>query len=229
MRLDKFIAKAANIPRSKAKKNILSGQVMVDNIICKSVGQAINIQQPITLSGELLHLIEHHYILLHKPKAYICSTKDEQHPSALNLLNNIKSQNLHFAGRLDVDTTGLVLISDDGQWTHRVTSPNHQHSKTYIVTTEIPVSAKQRQKLTTGVVLKDSDRMTLPAIVELIDEQRISLAITEGRYHQVKRMLAAVGNRVVDLHRQSIGGLTIDDNLNTGEWRYLTDEEVNSF
>ena len=229
MRLDKFVAKAADVPRSKAKKLISSGKVSVDQSICKSANLLISDLQSIELLGNPLSYVQHKYILLNKPKGYICSTKDEQYPSALNLLDTISLEKLHFAGRLDVDTSGLVLISDNGQWTHRVTSPKHQHEKTYIVTTSEVVSSEQQQKLTTGIVLKDSAKATLPATVEIISEKVISLAITEGRYHQVKRMLAAVGNHVVDLHRKSIGCLTMDENMNGGDWRYLSQEEIDSY
>ena len=229
MRLDKFVAKAADVTRSKAKKLISSGKVSVDQSICKSANLLISDLQSIELLGNPLSYVQHKYILLNKPKGYICSTKDEQYPSALNLLDTISLEKLHFAGRLDVDTSGLVLISDNGQWTHRVTSPKHQHEKTYIVTTSEVVSSEQQQKLTTGIVLKDSAKATLPATVEIISEKVISLAITEGRYHQVKRMLAAVGNHVVDLHRKSIGCLTMDENMNGGDWRYLSQEEIDSY
>lgn len=229
MRLDKFVAKAADIPRSKAKKLISSGKVSVDQSICLSTGLLISDNQSIQLFGNVLSYVRQQYILLNKPKGYICSTKDEQYPSALNLLDTISLANLHFAGRLDVDTSGLVLISNDGQWTHRVASPKHQHSKTYIVSTSEAVSSEQKQKLIRGVILKDSDNATLPAIVETISEKVISLTITEGRYHQVKRMLAAVGNHVIGLHRRSIGRLIIEEKMTTGEWRYLTKEEISWF
>ncbi len=229
MRLDKFVAKTSNVARSKAKKLITSGQVAVDKCVCKSVGQIISEQQSVELSGKLLVDIKQQYILLNKPKGYICSTKDEQYPSALNLLDMTSLSKLHFAGRLDVDTSGLVLISDDGQWTHRVTSPKHKQPKCYIVETSEPLSQKSFDKLEKGVFLKDSDKATLPAKVSLMDKSLISLTITEGRYHQVRRMLAAVGNHVTALHRISIGSIVIDEKLNSGEWRYLTEQEIESF
>jgi len=229
MRLDKFVAKSADIPRSSAKKWIRSGLVSVDQNICKSASLLISDQQSIELSGNPLSYLRQQYILLNKPKGYICSTKDEQYPSALNLLTTNSLTKLHFAGRLDVETSGLVLISDDGQWTHRVTSPRYLHKKTYIVTTSEAVSDAQQQKLTTGVMLNDSDKATLPAHIEIIDKNTLSLTITEGRYHQVKRMLAAVGNHVIGLHRHSIGRLIINEKISAGDWRYLTEEEKNWF
>ncbi|PHS17641.1 MAG: 16S rRNA pseudouridine(516) synthase [Kangiella sp.] len=229
MRLDKFIAKATGSTRSKAKKLILSGQVNVDQTICKSVGLIVSSQNQIELSGDVLAFTGNRYILLNKPKGCICSSKDEQYPSVFNLLGLNNLDKLHFAGRLDVDTSGLVLISDDGQWTHRITSPKHKHAKTYIVSTSEPLTKKAIQQLKTGVLLKDNVKPTLPAVVSTIDDYTYSIAITEGRYHQVKRMFAAVGNHVVELHRRSIGSLNIDETMEMGQWRHLTEKEIESF
>ena len=183
LRLDKFIAKTTGCTRSKAKKLILSGQVNVDQNTCKSVGLIVSPQNEVLLSGKILAFIGNRYILLNKPKGTICSNKDEQYPSVLNLLDLVNLDDLHFAGRLDADTSGLVLISDDGQWTHRITSPKHKQAKTYIVTTSEPLSEKASQQLEAGVLLKDNAKPTLPAVVSAIDDYTCSITITEGRYH----------------------------------------------
>lgn len=229
LRLDKFIAKATGSTRSKAKKLILSGQVNVDQNICKLVGLIVSSQNEISLSGKILAFTGNRYIILNKPKGTICSSKDEQYPSVLNLLGLNNLDKLHFAGRLDVDTSGLVLISDDGQWTHRITSPKYKQAKTYIVKISEILSKKASQQLETGVLLKDNIKPTLPAVVSTIDDYTVSITITEGRYHQVKRMFAAVGNHVVELHRLSIGSLILDETMETGKWRYLTEQEIESF
>jgi len=229
LRLDKFIAKETGSTRSKAKKLILSGQVSVDQKICKSVGLIVSSQNQIELSGDVLAFTGNRYILLNKPKGCICSSKDEQYPSVFNLLGLNNLDKLHFAGRLDADTSGLVLISDDGQWTHRITSPKHKQAKTYIVTTSEPLSKKAIQQLKTGVLLKDNVKPTLPAVVLTIDDYNYSIAIMEGRYHQVKRMFTAVGNHVVELHRRSIGSLILDEKMESGQWRHLTEKEIESF
>lgn len=229
MRLDKYIAKAQLISRSHAKKLIRSGWVLVDDVAQKSTGLIVNENQVIQLKNQILTLVVNQYILLNKPKGTICSSKDEEHPTALNCLNIKDKANLHFAGRLDQDTTGLVLMSNDGQWTHRITSPKHKQAKTYLVTLTSALSIESIKSLESGVLLKDSDKPTLPAQVEVVDELKIKLTLTEGRYHQVKRMLVAVGNHVTELHRLSIGRVTIGDTLKIGEWRYLTQEEIEFF
>ncbi len=235
MRLDKHIAKSLACTRSSAKKKITSGCVSVNQQIQKKAGYIVNAEQQVCFNGVVLTEISPVYILLNKPKGYVCSTRDENYPSALNLITHITSSSLHFAGRLDQDTTGLVLISDDGQWTHRITSPKHKQNKTYLVTTSEKLSAENIQRLENGLMLTGEDKPTKPAKVSIFEHNMITLTITEGRYHQVKRMIAAVGSSVTKLHRLSIGKLSLsknlkpDNDLQPGEWRFLEKQEINYF
>ena len=135
---------------------------------------------------------------------------------------------MHIAGRLDIDTTGLVLITTDGQWSHKITSPKKDCGKCYLVTLTDELDASLVETFAQGVELRNEDGLTKPAVLEIIDSHHARLTITEGKYHQVKRMFAAVGNKVVGLHRESVGKIVLDDDLAPGEWRYLTDEEVAS-
>ncbi|RKW37748.1 MAG: pseudouridine synthase, partial [Moraxella sp.] len=139
------------------------------------------------------------------------------------------SARLHSAGRLDVDTTGLVLLTDDGQWSHRITSPKHHYPKTYLVTLADPVEANYSQACAEGILLRGEKEPTKPAELEILDDYNVNLTISEGRYHQVKRMFAALGNKVVGLHRWKIGNLTLDDDLGEGEFRPLTEKEIAYF
>ncbi len=229
MRLDKLISKASGESRATAKKRILSGQITIDGKISRSVGLNVSGKELFEMSGKPLIYRKFRYILLNKPKGYVCSTKDEDYPSALNLLELLNPSKLHFAGRLDVDTTGMVLISDDGQWTHRVTSPKNKQYKYYVVETYEPLPQESIDKIANGVKLKDSTSPTLPAIVAKQADTVITLGICEGRYHQVKRMIAAVGSRVTSLHRNSIGNIKLDKDMQSGDWRYLTEQEVALF
>ncbi|MGL6146861.1 MAG: pseudouridine synthase, partial [Plesiomonas sp.] len=133
---------------------------------------------------------------------------------------------LHPAGRLDIDTTGLVLLTDDGQWSHRITSPRHHCEKTYLVTLADPVDASAIALFAEGVQLRSEPDLTRPAVLELLGSHQARLTITEGKYHQVKRMFAAIGNKVTALHRECVGGIALDSNLAEGEYRRLTDDEV---
>ena len=177
------------------------------------------------------------YVLLHKPAGTECSQKPSAHPSIYSLLptplrlrpNKGAVQGVQAVGRLDQDTTGLLLLSDDGQFIHRMSSPKKHVSKVYRVTCKHPVDAKQVQNLLEGVVLDDDPKPVKAAACELIDTHVLDLTLTEGKYHQVKRMLAAVGNRVEGLHRWRIGGLVLPADLAPGEWRWLTADELELF
>ena len=174
------------------------------------------------------------YVLLHKPAGTECSQKPSAHPSIYSLLppplrlrpKKGAVQGVQAVGRLDQDTTGLLLLSDDGQFIHRMSSPKKHVSKVYRVTCKHPVDAKQVQNLLDGVVLDDDPKPVKAAACELIDTHVLDLTLTEGKYHQVKRMLAAVGNRVEGLHRWRIGGLVLPADLAPGQWRWLTADEL---
>jgi 16S rRNA pseudouridine516 synthase len=143
----------------------------------------------------------------------------------LSLLPEPLSQRLHLVGRLDKDTTGLLLLTDDGAWSHRVASPNRRCSKTYLVALARPLAEDAESRLLQGLLLHNEKTPTRPAVLQRLDERRVRITITEGRYHQVRRMFAALGNHVVGLHRESIGGLSLDAALGPGEWRDLSVNE----
>jgi 16S rRNA pseudouridine516 synthase len=172
------------------------------------------------------------YLVLHKPCGYECSQKPSLYPSIYTLLPAPLRQRgggaaagVQAVGRLDQDTTGLLVLSDDGKFIHRLTSPKHHVPKVYEVTTKHPVDATQIERLLGGVVLDDSPKPVAAFAAEQTGECALRLTLTEGKYHQVKRMLAAVSNRVEGLHRSRMGGLTLDG-LPSGEWRWLTPAEV---
>ena len=172
------------------------------------------------------------YLMLHTPAGYEVSQKPKHHPSVYSLLDTPLRQRpskgttgVQAVGRLDEDTTGMLLMSDDGQFIHRMSSPKHHVPKVYEVTTVHAVSDEQIQRLCDGVVLDDDPKPVAAAAAERVNENLVRLTLTEGKYHQVKRMLAAVGNRVQSLHRSQMGELTLGD-LPSGQWRWLTADEV---
>lgn len=170
------------------------------------------------------------YIMLYKPADFVCSHEDGYNQTAFALLDEPKIENLHFAGRLDVDTTGLVLITDDGKWSHRITSPKHKCEKTYRVWLVDAIQPDYAEKLEQGIILRNESEATLPARLEIVNEaeNEVLLTIVEGKYHQVKRMFAALGNKVEYLHRERIGSIELDEALEPGDYRYLTQEEIDS-
>lgn len=228
MRLDKFICESTSLTRTLAKKALHRGDVTCDGVIVKDAGFKVSEGMHICLEGEPISLIGERYLMLNKPVDTICSTIDEVYPSVLSLLDIEKTETLHIAGRLDADTTGLVLITSDGQWSHRITSPKKECGKRYLVTLADPVDERVIEVFAQGVELRNEDGLTKPAMLEIIEPTRVRLTITEGKYHQVKRMFAAVGNHVVALHRESIGKIELDSDLEPGEWRYLSADEIAS-
>ncbi len=242
MRLDKFICKSTELTRNEAKKVLKSGEVRVNGEIAKNAAMQVHENNTITIDGQQLTARGSRYYILHKVADSICSNVDEVYPSVLHFIEVDRAFDLHIAGRLDADTTGLVLITDDGRWSHNVISPKKECQKTYRVWLRNEIEDEKLSDLVShfkqGVQLQGEDSLTRPAILtrveegDLIDKQsyrsEVLLTITEGKYHQVKRMFAAVGNKVIGLHREQIGEITLGE-LAPGEWRELTDDEIALF
>lgn len=227
MRLDQFIAQSANVSRKDAKKLIRQGRILLAGEPAKNANERTQGRQ-VLLDNEPLALPHHRYYMLNKPAGYVSATEDTDHPTALALLPSTLRTGLHIAGRLDKDTTGLLLLTTDGQWSRWITAPRYQVPKTYIVHLASPINQAAIEQLKAGVLLRGETKTTAPAQVTVVNSQLIHLTITEGRYHQVKRMLAAVNNRVETLHRKSIGTIQLNDALDSGYFRELSAEEVAS-
>jgi 16S rRNA pseudouridine516 synthase len=228
VRLDKFICESTELTRSLAKRALHRGDVTCDGVVVKNSGFKVLPQMAVHLDGTLISVIGERYIMLNKPIDTICSTIDEQYPSVLSLIDIEKMDALHIAGRLDVDTTGLVLITSDGQWSHKITSPKKDCGKRYLVELADPIDDSLIKIFADGVELRNEDGLTKPALLDIIDPTHVRLTISEGKYHQVKRMFAAVGNNVVNLHREAVGSIELNADLAAGEWRHLTAAEVKS-
>ena len=173
------------------------------------------------------------YLMLHKPVGYECSQKPGTYPSIYTLLpapirqrGGGAAAGVQAVGRLDQDTSGLLLLSDDGKFIHRMSSPRHHVPKVYEVTTRHLLDDRQIQKLLAGVVLDDDPKPVRAAACEKVGELQLRLTLTEGKYHPVKRMLAAVGNRVEGLHRSRVGSLILPPDLRPGQWRWLTTDDL---
>jgi 16S rRNA pseudouridine516 synthase len=229
LRLDRFLSNATALTRSQAHKALRSGRVSVDGKTVKQGAFHVTRDAQVFLDGHPVAAPCSRYLMLHKPQGVVCATEDPTHRTVIDLLDLTNPVGLHFAGRLDIDATGLVLITDDGQWSHRITSPTKKCTKTYrtSLVAEIPDEALER--IRNGILLRGEARPTAPARVERLGDALIRLTITEGRYHQVKRLFAAVGNRVSALHRESIGDLQLDTTLEPGAYRSLTGNEIGLF
>ncbi|EGV05938.1 16S pseudouridylate 516 synthase [Haemophilus pittmaniae HK 85] len=227
MRLDKFIAENTELTRSQATKALRSGLISVNGTIQKSGATQVTEPDQIMFDDELLPWVEENlYFMFHKPVDVVCDHDDANYPSVYQFFAPPYAQKLHTAGRLDADTTGLVLLTNDGQWSHRITSPKHHCEKTYLVTLADPVESYYQQRCLEGILLRGEKQPTKPAKLEVLDDYNVNLTLSEGRYHQVKRMFAALGNKVVGLHRWKIGNLVLDEELAEGEYRPLSPQEI---
>ncbi|MCP4321955.1 MAG: pseudouridine synthase [Alteromonadales bacterium] len=227
MRLDKFVCKSTSLSKTLARQAIENNELMVNEVVIVDPAFQVHENNSITLNGKQLTARPFRYLLMHKPPNTICSNIDEVYPSALNLLDIEHLSDLHIAGRLDADTTGLILITDDGRWTFNITQPNSGCKKVYRVGLSRDINEDVITRFKHGVQLQGEAKLTLPASLEIIEPREVLLSLTEGKFHQVKRMFAAVGNRVISLHREQIGKVKLD--VEQGAWRYLTPTEVESF
>ena len=234
MRLDKFISKATELSRKEAKKILHASEVTVNDKVIKDPGLHVDeVNDDVMWAGEPLSVATgNRYILLHKPEGFECTLKAKEYPIVTELIAVPELDSLRIAGRLDVDTTGALLISDDGKWLHRVTSPKHANAKVYELTLAEPMDeeaqVKAIKKVSEGILLEGDYEPTKPALLEFIDETHARLTLEQGKYHQVKRMMGYFGNKVTELHRASIGHINLQG-LDKGDSRFLTPEEVAQF
>lgn len=231
MRLDKFLADAGLGSRSQVKELIKKGKISVDGSICKSADFNVTDGQSVFFSGEEITSSEFHYYMLNKPAGVITATEDKKEKTVLDLMKGAVGRNLFAAGRLDKDTEGLLLITDDGALSHRLLSPKYHVDKMYEVTCEGDLSTADIEALENGMDIGE-DRITLPAKVEVIsfsDDANASVVhftIKEGMFHQVKRMFEKTGHPVVHLKRLTFGPLILNESLSSGSWRELTEAEI---
>ncbi|MEW8029687.1 MAG: pseudouridine synthase [Candidatus Thiodiazotropha sp.] len=229
MRLDRYLCQTTDLTRSQARNIIRDGRVGVGGATVTHPASQVDVHAEVTLDECLLPPPLPRYFMLNKPLGVVCATRDLSQRTVLDLFDVPKRGALHIAGRLDIDSSGLVLVTDDGQWSHRITAPSNNCPKTYHVTLAEPLKAGQASRVGAGLLLKGESKPTKPATIERVSEYELRLTISEGRYHQVKRMFAALGNRVVALHRLAIGGVSLDRSLLPGAYRPLTRDEIGLF
>lgn len=224
-RIDKIIASTGMMSRSDAKKAAKKGLVKLNGIAIKDCSAKASDKDELTVNGKKIEYKKYVYIMLNKPKGYVCSTDDPSSP-IVNLLLSEELQRLDLfsIGRLDKNTTGLVILTNDGETAHRIISPNRHVDKVYNVETKLPIDGDLCKAFFEGIILDDGYKCK-SATLDIIDNAKCSVTISEGKYHQIKRMFEAVGNKVVELDRVSIGKIVLDNRLNQGEYRALTPEE----
>lgn len=228
MRLDKFLSDTGKLSRKEASSAIKRGRVTVDSITLRDPSKHIDPENTsVTLDGEPIVFKRFTYILLEKPEGYISSTEQGGHTVMKLLPLEFSKKGLFPCGRLDRDTTGVLLITDDGDMAHMLLSPKRHVSKIYRFTLSVPAPIDTEERFLAGITIGDEE--CAPATV-IFDDGRKSgeINLTEGKFHQVKRMFTAVGTEVVTLRRIKFGPLTEDLSLDTGKWRELTKDEVSA-
>jgi len=229
MKLDRLLARHQHMGRTAAHRVLAQGLVAVGGVVRRDGHYEVDRFDEVALDGEVIQAGERAiYLMLHKPVGWLSATKDAQHPTVIDLIDDPDKALLHLAGRLDRSTSGLVLLTNDGQWSKRVMDSEHRVPKVYRVQTKEPIRAEDVEAFAQGFHFPTEDIMTLPATLEIIGEREARLTLHEGRYHQVKRMFHRVQNRVIALHRERVGDLSLGQ-LAPGQWRTLTAAEVAGF
>ena len=227
MRLDRFLYHHTDYGRKEIRRLLASSRVQVEGDVEKDTQREISDFTQVHLDGKLLREDTACYLMLNKPAGYLSATTDPEHPTVMELID--VPQTLHIAGRLDRATTGLLILTNDGKWSRALTEPKENVPKVYVVEVEKPITEETSAQFSAGIYFAYEDLTTAPADLEILNDRKVKLTIYEGRYHQVKRMFHAVGNRVTSLHRESMGGIFLDSELQPGEYRELTEEEIHSF
>ncbi len=226
--LEKVLQKQGFGSRKLCRIIINNGEVTVNDVVCDNPDEMIDTNQlRFSVRGENWEYHETSYLMMNKPANYECSRKTIHHPTIYSLLPYpIVQRGVQCIGRLDEDTTGLILLSDDGQFIHKMSSPKHNVPKVYEVVCKHDIDHSQISKLLNGVQLMDEPLPIAALACESISPNTIHLTLSEGKYHQVKRMIAAVSNRVVSLNRIKIGDLDLPIDLPQGKWRWLSDSDL---
>ncbi len=228
-RLDKIIAATGKYSRSDVRRLVKSGAVTVDGSVVTDFSLKVQYGANITVNGSPVDTSEHIYVMLNKPQGVVSASEDDKDTTVIDILpDGFKRKNLFPAGRLDKDTVGFCLITDDGEFAHSILSPSHHVDKTYIACVSKPIDFETAKKAFADGIILDDGTVLLSAVLEEIDrdEQKYKVIIREGRYHQVKRMFSSLGTTVVSLERTAIGGLTLDSTLKRGEARLITADEL---
>lgn len=227
MKLDRLIARHDSMGRKSAHRLIAAGKVKVDGKVSTDGQHEISRFERVDLDDLTVQKPERAlYLMMHKPAGILSATKDNEHRTVIDLIEDPDKHTLHIAGRLDRSTSGLVLLTNDGRWSKRLMDATEKVPKVYIADTAEPITEEAIEAFARGFYFHTEDITTLPAQLEIIGTRRARLTLYEGRYHQVKRMFHRINNRVLGLHRESIGHIHLPADLEPGNWRPLKEAEL---
>lgn len=226
MRLDKFLCDCTGFSRTDIKKLLKKKPALINGAAVNDPGARVSIDDEVIFDGEVLTLKTHEYYILNKPAGYVCAAEDKRNRTVFDIVPQNRKRDLFTVGRLDIDTEGLLIITNDGMLSHNMLSPARHVNKTYYLECDHEIPGKAVELFKKGVDIGD-DRLTRPAELVISDDSLSArLTITEGRFHQVKRMMEAVGMQVTYLKRLSMGDFLLDDKLSSGEYREFNEAEL---
>ncbi|WP_282110396.1 16S rRNA pseudouridine(516) synthase [Shewanella algicola] len=225
-RLDQFIARRLQVSKKAVRQLLIANKVVVDGEYAKSPDLLINEFNHIICNGVVLQQYQKQYYMLNKPDDVVSATIDDKHPTALSLLVGVDHDMLHIAGRLDLHSTGLLLITNDAKWSAALMAPDNKVDKHYIVTLANPIDESYIDAFANGMYFEFEGITTLPAQLTILSTYQARVVLREGKYHQIKRMFGRFRNPVVGLHRESIGKIGLDKTLFLGQFRLLTTAEI---
>jgi 16S rRNA pseudouridine516 synthase len=224
-RLDRFISEKCQINRKKVRLLLAQKRVTVDGVIALDIAQAVDKFSIIKFDDKIIQKNRALYIMLHKPVGVVCATKDDKHKTVIDLLSlnltPVEKSSLHIVGRLDLNTSGLVLLTNDSRWSEQLTAPKSKVAKHYLVTLKNPLHHDYIQAFAKGMYFAYEDITTKPVKLNILSQYCAEVVLIEGRYHQIKRMFGRFDNPVIGLHRTSIGSFILDDSLPVGESKIL--------
>lgn len=225
-RLDRFLSVALHINRKHVRLLLAQGRVIVNGDPAKDIALPINEFSHIVYDGQVLQCISPIYVMLHKPTGVVSATKDDKHTCVVDLLDDQLKKQVHLVGRLDLNTSGLLLLTNDSRWSEALMLPEAKVTKEYWVTLANPLTSEYVKAFAEGMYFGYEGITTKPAELEIVGSHRAKVTLREGRYHQIKRMFGRFRNPVIELHRHQIGSLTLDPRLQPGQSRRLTQQEL---
>ncbi len=225
-RLDRFIRERSSYEMSDTRLLIAQGRILIDGEPAHSIRQIVSCFAHIVLDGECLQRNEPIYLMVNKPKGVVCATRDTKHTTIVDIVDHPEKESLHIVGRLDFNTTGLVLMTNDGAWSRAVSLPDSKLKKIYEVRVKSPLSQTYVDVFSDGIYFPYEDITTAPATLEIHTPYTATLSLTEGKYHQIKRMFGHFQNEVLALHRTAVGHIELDSTLKPGDGRPLSTKEI---
>ena len=228
-RLDKFLSEHCNLAKKHIRIILAQKKVLVDGSVAFGIEQRVNRFSKIEVDGKVVQNNPTYYVMLHKPVGVVCATKDDRHQTVIDILDLPFKHELHIVGRLDLNTSGLVLLTNDSRWSEAITQPREKIEKIYQVTLENPIDDSYIVGFEQGMYFDYEKITTQPAKLRILAKYQAEVTLTEGKYHQIKRMFGRYRNPVIALHRSQIGNLELDRDLAIGQSRPLTESEINQF